>query len=417
MSTPILALIPSGYKEGLLYSQLPINGDGDLTFARTGTSGVPNATRVNEQGLIEDVNADVPRLDYSNGGCPVLLLEPSSTNLIEYSEDFTQWSNLQSLLTSNNNNSPKGNLTASELFDNSVLNVHRVSLSFDLEIGKTYNLSFFAKSNTLNHVTLRLFDGNTSYISLYDLDNENIVELNGNVLNAKIDSFANDWKRCQFSFVSTNTGSGAFQIQTSNGNSLSGTNGSVYVGNGQSLYIYGAQVEEQSYATSYIPTNGNIETRTQDTASKSGLENYINSSEGVLYAEINPSWEDPNSGVKSISIYNNNTNEYISIYLRDSNKITALIISNGGSNIYSLNSTYSINNNYKVAISYKINDLKFYINGVLVDSSSSAPILPLGLNSLGFTRGVSPLPFEGKVKDLRVYDTALTDQELTDLTS
>ena len=86
MSTPSIALIPSGYKESKLYSQLPINGDGDLTFARTTI-----ANRVNEQGVIEDVNADVPRLDYSDGGCPVLLLEPSSTNLwVAYSDDYTE---------------------------------------------------------------------------------------------------------------------------------------------------------------------------------------------------------------------------------------------------------------------------------------------------------------------------------------
>ena len=59
-----------------LYSQLPINGDGDLTFARTTI-----ANRVNEQGVIEEMAVNVPRLDYSDGGCPVLLLEPSSTNL------------------------------------------------------------------------------------------------------------------------------------------------------------------------------------------------------------------------------------------------------------------------------------------------------------------------------------------------
>ena len=76
MSTPILALIPSGYKSGKLYSQLPINGDGDLDFTRTTI-----ANRVNEQGVIEEMAVNVPRLDFSDGGCPVLLLEPQSTNL------------------------------------------------------------------------------------------------------------------------------------------------------------------------------------------------------------------------------------------------------------------------------------------------------------------------------------------------
>ena len=50
--------------------------------------------------------------------------------------------------------------------------------------------------------------------------------------------------------------------------------------------LYGAQLEQQSYATSYIPTNGATSTRLQDIATNSGNSTLINSTEGVLYAEI-----------------------------------------------------------------------------------------------------------------------------------
>jgi hypothetical protein len=75
MAIPSLAMIPSGYKATKLYSVLPTDGVGDFTVARAST-----ATRVNSAGLIETVGADVPRLDYSDGGCPVLLTEPQSKN-------------------------------------------------------------------------------------------------------------------------------------------------------------------------------------------------------------------------------------------------------------------------------------------------------------------------------------------------
>ena len=45
-------------------------------------------------------------------------------------------------------------------------------------------------------------------------------------------------------------------------------------------------LEQQSYATSYIPTNGATNTRLQDIANNSGNSTLINSTEGVLYAEI-----------------------------------------------------------------------------------------------------------------------------------
>ena len=77
MAIPSLAMIPSGYKDGKVYSVLPSNGDGDFTFSRGS-----NATRVNKDGLIETITGDTPRLDYSDGSCPSLLLEPQSTNLI-----------------------------------------------------------------------------------------------------------------------------------------------------------------------------------------------------------------------------------------------------------------------------------------------------------------------------------------------
>ena len=77
MATPSITMIPSGYKSQKVYSVLPTNGDVDLTFDRNNIG-----TRVNKNGLIEQVATDVPRLDYSDGSCPSLLSEPASTNLV-----------------------------------------------------------------------------------------------------------------------------------------------------------------------------------------------------------------------------------------------------------------------------------------------------------------------------------------------
>ena len=51
------------------------------------------------------------------------------------------------------------------------------------------------------------------------------------------------------------------------------------------FYIWGAQLEQQSYATSYIPTEGTIKTRNQDLCNNGGDVSLINSTEGVLYAQ------------------------------------------------------------------------------------------------------------------------------------
>ena len=83
--TQSILMTPTAYNIGSMNSILPTNGDGDFTFARTST-----ATRVNKDGLIEEVATDTPRLDYPliDGvvqDSPALLLEPSRTNLFLYS--------------------------------------------------------------------------------------------------------------------------------------------------------------------------------------------------------------------------------------------------------------------------------------------------------------------------------------------
>ena len=83
MSTPNLLNIPSAYKAGKIYSPIPESGAGDLTFTRAGV-----ANRVNSNGIIEEMGTNVPRLDYSGGGCPSWLFEPQRTNLLTYSEQF-----------------------------------------------------------------------------------------------------------------------------------------------------------------------------------------------------------------------------------------------------------------------------------------------------------------------------------------
>jgi len=72
-----LLLIPSGYKANKLYSEIPTNGNGDLTWTRTST-----ANRTNSSGNIELMATGVPRLDYTYGSCPSALLEPQRTNLV-----------------------------------------------------------------------------------------------------------------------------------------------------------------------------------------------------------------------------------------------------------------------------------------------------------------------------------------------
>ena len=161
MAIPSLAMIPSGYKDGKVYSVLPTNGDGDFDFSRGS-----NATRVNKDGLIETVTGDTPRLDYSDSSCPSLLLEPQRTNLITYSEDFSNsaYSKTMCTVTANQAISPDGTQNADLMTatDDDARLEDQVGSS-----GAEYNQSIYVKSAQISNVDCQLdFSGHSWTLQL-----------------------------------------------------------------------------------------------------------------------------------------------------------------------------------------------------------------------------------------------------------
>lgn len=80
------ALRPSGYKAGTLFTQITNEVASDFDSAR---STVGN--RIDNNGLIENMAINIPRLDYSEGTCPVLLVENASTNLVKTPINLTNY--------------------------------------------------------------------------------------------------------------------------------------------------------------------------------------------------------------------------------------------------------------------------------------------------------------------------------------
>ena len=212
MATPTLALIPTGYKAGKLYSVLPESGVGDFTVVRA-----TEATRVNEEGLIETMGANVPRLDYSGGGCPVLLTEPQSTNLITYSEDFSNavWSKFRLSVLSNSILSPKSDLTASSLIEDSTLNTHVLRFTYTPNVN-SYTFSVFVKSLSGNRRII-LNSGFDTDFALFDLSSGTIIS-EANIDDASIKSYNNGWYK--ISVTKANISGSSFDLRLDNGTSV-----------------------------------------------------------------------------------------------------------------------------------------------------------------------------------------------------
>ena len=169
-------------------------------------------------------------------------------------------------------------------------------------------------------------------------------------------------------------------------------------------------------ATSYIPTSGSTVTRNQETYTKTGISDKINSTEGVLFAEIAALSDDGTS--RLIGLSDGTSTKRINIYYdTSSNSIYGLLLNSSVQGITSF--TLSDSTNFaKIAFKYKENDFALWVNGTEVDTDSSGTTFTSDtLNKLSFDRADGVAPFFGKVKQLQVFKTALSDTELATLTT
>jgi len=411
MATPKLALIPTGYKAGKLYSVLPESGVGDFTVVRA-----TEATRVNEEGLIETMGANVPRLDYSGGGCPVLLTEGQRTNLVTYSEDFSDaaWVKTRTTAVANQLISPDGNLNAYKLSETADSGLHAVSINTSVVIGTTYNFSVFAKKGSSSFIQILFGTNNVSGNPYVNIDLDAGTFQNNGISSVNIENYGNGWYRCSGTIVIS--GGTNLTYYLAKINSLSATRASGFGGNvNNSIYIWGAMLEAGSYPTSYIKTEGSAVTRNGDQVYGAGDAATFNDSEGVLMAEISALANDGTN--RRISISNGSTSDRVVLgYTASSNQLIVLVSSNSVSGVASLvNIDNSLQFN-KIALKYKLNDFALWINGieVLTDNSLNSPI---GLNDLSFEGADNLNDFYGNTKQVQYFNTALTDSELETLTS
>ena len=246
MAKPKLCLIPSAQGDKF-YSVLPSSGVGDFDFTRSG-----GATRINSQGLIETVADGVSRLNYPliDGkvvGCPSHLLENSATNLVTYSEDFSQWTASDLTVTDNNSISPDGSLNASKLTLTSGTSVKRIALGSMPTSSASRCYSIFFKTNDINSIQL-LHSGDLQGYANFDLVNS-VVGTSGSKTTSKIENYGNGWYRCTAIFDNTNTFGSTLYLYIKD--NASGTYGGSTSEVGD-LFIYGAMYEQGSYPTSYI---------------------------------------------------------------------------------------------------------------------------------------------------------------------
>ena len=375
---------------------LNVSGDYSYTLTPTGNDQLKFQADNTFNGSITDISVtevqqtDIPRLDYTNGTASILL-EPQSTNLIPYSEDLNQTFTNNSTsgdgsftITPNYGISPNGTNTATRIqlsaSSGSFADVAHLTSS----LNGTYTYSVYVKSLSGTPTIFLLYNGSASIKK----------------------TISNDWVRYTFTFTHSGSVIPRFLVEPGGGTSTSAD-----------ILAWGAQLEQQSYATSYIPTLGSAVTRAAETLNNAGNSDLINSTEGVLYAEISALADDLTN--RGIAISDGSVNNRVTMfYTNVSNAIQVKVVVGG---VTSLNSYIAVSNTSeynKFALKYKQNDFSLFVNGIELIADSSGNTFANGtLTELAFDRGDGAEDFYGKCKTVAVFKEALSDTELACLTS
>ena len=356
-------------------------------------------------------------------GCGSWLFESQSTNLTPYSSDYTNWVGRISLSVNlNQGTSPSGETDANLIsvgIDASATR-HRLYNLNSFVLGNDYTFSVFAKKSDNNW--FQLMFGQTAFgtqcYANFDLDNGVIGNV-GTSTDANIVDYGNGWYRCLITCTATATSNTTFEILTTN-NTNSGRYPSYQsTANTNVCFLWGAQLEEQSYATSYIPTenNPNGVTRNQDLCTNGGSLASINSTEGVLYAEISALAND--STTRRISLKGSSSGDRVNIsFTSTTNRLQCFGFVGGVLQFNFTPTLTDVTQFNKIALKYKENDFALWVNGVEVLTDTSGITWSANtLNQLIFADQSTSEIFFGKTKAVAVWKEALSDQELTELTT
>lgn len=173
-----------------------------------------------------------------------------------------------------------------------------------------------------------------------------------------------------------------------------------------------AQLEQGTFATSYIPTTTTAASRANETASMSGTDvtNWYNQSEGTFVAE----YANSKGSVAAIFGANDSTSP-TSNRIDYRNGQGQFIVSASGVSVGL--STGIATGAAKVAIAYKLNDSASSANGAIINTQTSIAI-PSGINTfeIGGTDGLNYAP-NAHIARIRYYNTRKSNSELQTLTT
>jgi hypothetical protein len=296
--------------------------------------------------------------------------------------------------------------------------LHYCIKTISVTSGTSYTYSFIAKYSG-RHLQLSSSTAFPSAHINYDLQNGTLAIGSGGTVSGTIEALPDGYYRCTYTDTANATSPVGLIIPLLSNSTTAPKNPS-YTGDGTSgIYIFMAQLETGSVATSPTLTSlsaeGTTTTRLAEACNGAGDASTFNGSEGVLMAEISALSDD--GTYRMISLSNGTVSNVINLQYSGVSNTIRTRIENGGSaqaDITYIISSQTVLN--KIAVSYKSNQFELWSNGIKVgEDTSGTP--PSGINKLSFDSGAATFPFYGKTKQIQYFNTVLTSAELETLTS
>lgn len=226
-----------------------INVAGTIYPLRTKSATLTRSTvgtYYDKSGTMKLADIDEPRFEKEG-----LLIEPQMTNLYTYSE---QWGAGQRVTTTNNSgDSPRGDKTMALIVEDTTTNIEHYTQDRNIVLtaGTTYCYSVFVKAHSNpRNLYLRVASGSTSGVFFDPVTGAWAGSGTGaQFIDRGFEDIGNGIYRVWMTFTAAASQSTVFRLQLANGVAAN------YTGDGVSgLNVWGAQLEESSFPTSYIPT-------------------------------------------------------------------------------------------------------------------------------------------------------------------
>jgi hypothetical protein len=378
--------------------------DSRITFTR-GSAG----TYVGSDGLIASAATNVARFDYDPVTLALrgLLLEEARTNLILRSAEFgTTWTALRTTVSANAIAAPDGTTTADKHTPTVDLDTHTLYQGATTTAA-SHTFSVFAKAAGYDFIIIRTPVAN--YRTWFNLATGAVGTTQSNGT-ASITSFGNGWYRCSVT-VTTLASADNWEIEVGSADGTSSFAGDTTSG----VYVWGAQLEAGSFATSYVATAGSQVTRSMDSAVMTGASftNWYNPLEGTFVADFsrpNPTGSQIITTVHGGSAANRMTLQT----LAPSGLYYEVITSSSGQAGIQPTGSVTANVAAKLAGAYKANDFGASFAGGTVGTDTSGSVPTVTTLTIGRDVGTSCL--NGHIRSLRYYRRRLANATLQSLT-